>query len=100
MMDARTGGEVDVAAAARDDHVRAHLEKLAERLRARDRDDPRRLVDLVFREVRKAAQAGQLLARLQLSLEEFLRDFGVEVADLELRDPVLLGELLYHRHEV
>ena len=91
---ARRGGEIDVPAAPGDDHVRAHVEELQERMHAGDRDDARGVVYLLRLEVGKAAEPGYLLPRGHLALQVVLADLGIEVADLELRDAVLGRQLL------
>ena len=78
----------------RDDHVRAHVEELQERVHAGDRDDARGLVYLLRLEVREAAEPGYLLSRGHLALQVVLADLGIEIADLEFRDAVLAASSL------
>src|SRR4029434_8042759 len=99
VMYARSGSEIDVAAAARDDDISAHLEKLEERMHAGDCDDARRLVDLFLGQIRETAQPDERFAALELLLKIVLRYLGIEIADLEPWNPVLARELSDDRNE-
>src|SRR5688572_10905272 len=66
VMYARACREIDIAAATRDDHVRAHVEELEKRVHTRDRDDAGCLVHLLLDQTREAAEAREVLAAVQL----------------------------------
>ena len=101
MVDARARGEIDVAAAPRDDDVRAHVEELAGKV-----PTPATATMRVALSISSSVRSGKppspvsSLPAFSFFLRIVLRDFGIEVADLELRDPVLLRELLDDRHEL
>ena len=97
--DARGGREADVAAAAADDHVAAHVEQPDEGVHAGHGDDARGLVDFLRGQVREPAQPRKPLPRPQLAVQVVGVHLRVEIAHLEAGHPVLLGDAPHHVHE-
>src|SRR5688572_26326755 len=58
------------------------------------------LVDFPFRQLRKSAEPGQLLAVPDLLLEEILRNFGIKITNFKFRYLVLEPELLDDSHDL
>ena len=93
VMDGGRREHATVAAAPADDHVGALRQQRDERMDAGHRDDPLRGVELGLGQRLLRLESRDRLAGAHAPPQVLLADLGVEVAELEARQPMLRGEL-------